>query len=103
MRESRPTKAGTRREDSESGKWVGSDHWTSRFNFDSDVVSRFEFQKEAIFHDVTLRDGEQTPGVVLRRVEKVAIARKLDEVGVHRFEPGMPGVAQGDLAPAKER
>src|SRR5436305_10491490 len=25
---------------------VGRDHWTSRFNFDSDVVSSFEFHKE---------------------------------------------------------
>src|SRR5437667_10927804 len=102
MRESHSTRAGTRRENSESGKWVGRDHWTSRFNFDSEVVSGFEFQKEAIFHDVTLRDGEQTPGVVLRRSEKVAIARKLDEVGVHRIEAGMPVVSQDDFAAVKE-
>jgi len=102
MRESHSTRAGTRRENSESGKWVGRDHWTSRFNFDSEVVSGFEFQKEAIFHDVTLRDGEQTPGVVLRRAEKVAIARKLDEVGVHRIEAGMPVVSQDDFAAVKE-
>src|SRR5207249_266134 len=83
-------------------RWVGSDHWTSRVNFDTDVVSKFEFQKKVTFHDVTLRDGEQTPGVVLRRAEKVAIARKLDEVGVHRIEAGMPVVSQDDFAAVKE-
>src|SRR5712691_13506597 len=102
MQKSDSTKTGTRHENSETGRWVGRDHWTSRFNFDSDVVSRFEFQKEVIFHDVTLRDGEQTPGVVLRRAEKVAIARKLDEVGVHRIEAGMPVVSQDDFEAVKE-
>src|SRR2546427_7066448 len=102
MKESGAAKAGTRHESCEGGKCVGKDYWSSRFNFDSEVVSRFEFQKEVIFHDVTLRDGEQTPGVVLRRAEKVAIARKLDEVGVHRIEAGMPVVSQDDFAAVKE-
>src|SRR5712692_3192863 len=102
MRESHSKKAGPRRGNSENGKWVGSDHWTSRFNFDSDVVSKFEFQKEALFHDVTLRDGEQTPGVVRRKAEKVAIARKLDKVGHHRIEAGMPDISQDDFPAVKE-
>src|SRR5256886_14115263 len=102
MRESHSGRAGTRREKSEGGKGVGRAHRPSRFNFDSEVVSGFEFQKEAIWHDVTLRGGEQAPGVVLRRAEKVAIARKLDEVGVHRIEAGMPVVSQDDFAAVKE-
>ena len=48
------------------------------------------------FHDVTLRDGEQTPGVVFRKEEKVAIAKMLDEVGVHRIEAGMPVISKED-------
>jgi isopropylmalate/homocitrate/citramalate synthase len=49
-------------------------------------------------HDVTLRDGEQQTGVVFRREEKVAIAKKLDALGVHRIEAGMPAVSDQDRA-----
>ena len=49
-------------------------------------------------HDVTLRDGEQQSGVVFRREEKVAIAKKLAAMGVHRIEAGMPAVSPQDRA-----
>lgn len=45
--------------------------------------------------DTTLRDGEQTAGVVFANREKVRIARLLDEVGVHQIEAGIP-VMGGD-------
>src|SRR5579863_1104405 len=86
----------------ESGPWVGKEYWTSHFNFDPSVVSQFDFPKEVIFHDVTLRDGEQTPGVVLRTQEKVEIAKKLDEVHVHRIEAGMPVVSSEDFEAVKQ-
>jgi isopropylmalate/homocitrate/citramalate synthase len=86
----------------ENGPWVGKDFWVSQFNFDPNVVSRFRFPDEVVFHDVTLRDGEQTPGIVLRTKEKVEIARKLDEVGVHRIEAGMPVVSKEDFEAVKE-
>ncbi|NYT05862.1 MAG: homoaconitate hydratase, partial [Methanomicrobiales archaeon] len=38
--------------------------------------------------DVTLRDGEQTPGVSFSCEEKVAIAGILDAVGVEVIEAG---------------
>lgn len=44
-------------------------------------------------HDVTLRDGEQSPGVTFLEEERVEIARVLDEVGVTRIEAGMPAVS----------
>jgi len=45
--------------------------------------------------DTTLRDGEQTAGVVFTNAEKVAIARMLDEIGVDQIEAGIP-VMGGD-------
>jgi Isopropylmalate/homocitrate/citramalate synthases len=46
-----------------------------------------------VFHDVTLRDGEQTPGVVFNADDKLKIARLLSEVGVRRIEAGMPVIS----------
>ncbi len=89
-------------ENLESGSWVGKDSWVSHFDYDLETQSKFHFPKEVVFHDVTLRDGEQTPGVVLRRKEKVEIARMLDEVGVQRIEAGMPVVSQDDSDAVKE-
>jgi len=39
--------------------------------------------------DTTLRDGEQTAGVVFANREKVRIAKLLDEIGVHQIEAGI--------------
>lgn len=49
--------------------------------------------------DTTLRDGEQTAGVVFSKPEKIQIARLLDEIGVHQIEVGIP-VMGGDEAEA---
>jgi len=52
--------------------------------------------------DVTLRDGEQTPGVVFSREEKIAIAEKLDSIGIEVIEAGFPVVSHGEEAIVRE-
>jgi len=47
-------------------------------------------------YDTTLRDGEQTVGVVLDPEQKLEIARLLDELGIDRIEAGFPRVSQDD-------
>jgi 2-isopropylmalate synthase len=42
-------------------------------------------------YDTTLRDGAQMEGISLSVEDKVKIARKLDELGVHFVEGGYPG------------
>ena len=48
------------------------------------------------FYDTTLRDGEQTVGVVLDPEQKLAVAHALDELGVERIEAGFPRVSEDD-------
>ncbi len=52
--------------------------------------------EKLIVYDSTLRDGEQMPGVHFSLDQKAAIARKLDEVGVHQIEAGFPAVSQSE-------
>ena len=47
-------------------------------------------------YDTTLRDGEQTIGVVLGPEDKLEIARALDAAGIDRIEAGFPRVSEDD-------
>jgi len=66
--------------------------WVSELN----QRARLERARPVRFYDTTLRDGEQTVGVVLDPQQKLAIARKLDELGVGRIEAGFPLVSPED-------
>lgn len=81
----------------QEGKW-----WISPYNFSEEVVKSFDLPPKVQIHDATLRDGEQTPGVVFRKEDKVRIAKGLDEVGVERIEAGMPAVSSEDFEAIKE-
>lgn len=43
--------------------------------------------------DCTLREGEQTPGVVIRRDDKLRLAETLVEAGFRQLEVGMPAIS----------
>lgn len=47
--------------------------------------------------DTTLRDGEQVPGCQLNTVEKIEVARALEELGVDIIEAGFPISSPGDF------
>jgi isopropylmalate/homocitrate/citramalate synthase len=64
--------------------------WTGELN---DV---YRFGGSVGLYDTTLRDGEQTVGVVLDPEQKLEIARLLDDLGVDRIEAGFPRVSQDD-------
>ena len=51
--------------------------------------------------DTTLRDGEQSPGVNLNRLEKLEIAKQLERFGVDRMEAGFPASSKGDFEAVK--
>ena len=76
--------------------------WVSPFNFDgADAPGRAagpaeggaRGRREAYIYDVTLRDGEQMPGVAFDADERVRIAVALAELGVARIETGLPTIS----------
>jgi len=69
--------------------------WVSDLNSRREIRSAFQ-SKTVRFYDTTLRDGEQTVGVVLSPQQKLEIAGKLDELGVSRIEAGFPRVSAED-------
>jgi isopropylmalate/homocitrate/citramalate synthase len=69
--------------------------WVSDLNARPEIRSAFA-RSQVRFYDTTLRDGEQTVGVVLSPQQKLEIARKLDELGISRIEAGFPKVSPED-------
>lgn len=87
----------------ENGKHYKEDkYWVSPYNFHPEVTGELDLPEKVEIHDATLRDGEQTPGLVFSVEEKVAIAKKLDEVGIDRIEAGMPAVSPQDFEAIKQ-
>ena len=70
--------------------------WTSDLNERPEVRREFATQRAVKFYDTTLRDGEQSVGVVLTPPQKLEIAHALDELGVGRIEAGFPRVSAED-------
>jgi isopropylmalate/homocitrate/citramalate synthase len=64
--------------------------WTGKIN------DAHAFAAQVSFYDTTLRDGEQTVGVVLTPEDKLELARGLDDLGIERIEAGFPRVSADD-------
>ena len=64
--------------------------WTGELN------NPYAFEANVGFYDTTLRDGEQTVGVVFSPEDKLELARGLDELGIERIEAGFPRVSEDD-------
>ncbi len=52
--------------------------------------------------DTTLRDGEQVPGCQLNTVEKIEVAKALEQLGVDIIEAGFPVSSPGDFQSVQE-
>ena len=76
--------------------WHTDKWYTSPWNFAAEATEGFNFAKKIKFHDVSLRDGEQQAGLVFTRDQKIALADKMAELGMHRIEAGMPAVSEQD-------
>ncbi len=53
--------------------------------------------KKIFFYDTTLRDGSQAEGISLSSHDKVLIAKRLDQFGIHYIEGGWPGSNPKDM------
>jgi isopropylmalate/homocitrate/citramalate synthase len=82
--------------DSRAGRTVPRDGlWISELNH-RHGVEREITAATVKFYDTTLRDGEQSVGVVLPPQQKLEIAQALDGLGVGRIEAGFPRVSADD-------
>jgi isopropylmalate/homocitrate/citramalate synthase len=70
--------------------------WVSELNRRPEVRQAIDSRRTVQFYDTTLRDGEQSAGVVLTPQQKLEIARALDSLGVGRIEAGFPRVSSDD-------
>jgi len=76
-------------------------YWVSSYNYFDEVRSQFTLPDKIKFHDVTLRDGEQSPGVAFNAEDKIEIAKLLDDLGVDRIEVALPAVSEEDIKATK--
>lgn len=82
--------------------WKTENWHVSPWNYLEEVTAGFQPPKEVRIHDITLRDGEQQAGIIFTKDDKIRIAEKLAEAGVHRIEAGMPAVSPNDEKAIRE-
>jgi len=82
--------------------WKTPNWHVSPWNYLDEVTKDFTPPKKVKIHDITLRDGEQQAKIIFTKDDKIRIAEKLAEIGVHRIETGMPAVSPNDEAAIRE-
>jgi isopropylmalate/homocitrate/citramalate synthase len=82
--------------------WKTENWFVSPWNYLEEVTGGFHPPQAVKIHDITLRDGEQQAGIIFTKDDKIRLAEKLAEIGVHRIEAGMPAVSPRDEAAIKE-
>jgi len=82
--------------------WQTKNWFVSPWNYLQEVTEGFTPPPKIKIHDNTIRDGEQQAGLMFRKEEKIEIAEKLAEIGVHRIEAGTPAVSPHDEAAIRE-
>lgn len=82
--------------------WKTANWHVSPWNYLPEVTRDFTPPEQVKIHDITLRDGEQQAKVIFTKDDKIRIAEKLSEIGVHRIETGMPAVSPNDEAAIRE-
>ena len=75
--------------------------FVSPYNFEKQVKKNLKIKKVNIC-DTTVRDGEQTPGVVFSREEKIKLARMLSILGVFQIEVGCSATSKLERKIIKE-
>jgi len=80
--------------------WIGDRAYISPWAYEvnADII----LPKQVTVYDVTLRDGEQYPGLVFTKKDKIRLAEALDDLGIQRLEAGMPAVSRDDFEAARE-
>ena len=73
------------------------EYWVTEFNYEKELLEELDIPKAVEIYDVTLREGNQTPGCIMRMEEQLALAKDLDGLGV-RFLELFPAVSKDDEA-----
>ena len=66
-----------------------------------EVTRIFNSNRDPLIHDSTLREGEQTAGVVFSSNEKIKIAELLSDINVDRIEAGFPASSEAEKREVK--
>ena len=66
-----------------------------------DEVTRILGKVDVCVCDTTLRDGEQTAGIVFSNIEKYRIAQLLDDAGIQQIEAGIPTMGNDEQKAVK--
>lgn len=70
-------------------------------NFVRESGLKYNFPKQVLIWEETLRDGEQTPGVYFTPEEKLELAKRFDDMGIHIADCGIPAVSDKEKQAVK--